>query len=186
MRLLTFFALSKLLFPLLIVMYSTSSSANASCPDWMNHDFRQLHSANTINLCQQVGDKPVLLVNTASHCGFTYQFTGLEKLYQRYKDEGLVVIGFSSNDFNQEAASEQKAADICYLNYGVKFTMMAPISVRGEKAHPLFKTLAEKSQAPSWNFTKFLVDGKREVVTHFSTQISPESKQLREAIEQVL
>jgi glutathione peroxidase len=171
---------------LLTVMLPAPLIASDKCPSWMNHDFKQLHSINVINLCEMVGNKPVLVVNTASHCGFTYQFTGLEKLHQRYKDQGLVVVGFSSNDFNQEAATEAKTANICYFNYGVKFTMMAPISVKGESAHRFFKSLAEKSQMPSWNFNKFLIDPSRKTVTHFSTQVSPESSTLRLAIEQVL
>lgn len=156
------------------------------CPQWLSHDFRQLHSSNTIAFCERIADKPVLVVNTASHCGFTYQFTGLEKLYQRYKAQGLVVVGFASNDFNQEAATEAKAANICYLNYGVTFTMMAPISVKGGSAHPLFKAIAEKSQSPSWNFNKFLISADRQTVQHFSSQVSPESKQLNSAIKQLL
>ncbi len=160
--------------------------AFAECPDWLNQTFRQLHSSNEISLCQQFANKPLLIVNTASHCGFTHQFSGLEALYRRYKDQGLEVIGFSSNDFRQEAASEEKAAGICYENYGVTFTMMAPISVKGQRAHPLFRSIAEKSQAPSWNFNKFLVSADGEQIIHFGTSISPNSKQLNSAIQSLL
>jgi glutathione peroxidase len=163
-----------------------SHAAADECPAWVDHDFRQLHSSRVINLCQQISNKPVLVVNTASHCGFTYQFSGLEKLHQRYKDQGLVVVGFSSNDFNQAAATERKAADICYLNYGVSFTMMAPIAVKGDDAHPLFKVIAEKSIAPSWNFTKFLISPNRQQVQHFGTRVSPDALVLQQAIEKLL
>ncbi len=160
--------------------------AFAECPNWLNQTFRQLHSTNEISLCEQFANKPLLIVNTASHCGFTHQFSGLEALHQRYKGQGLAIIGFSSNDFRQEAASEEKAAGICYENYGVTFTMMAPISVKGQNAHPLFKAIASKSQTPSWNFNKFLVSADGEQVIHFGTSISPTSQQLNSAIQSLL
>lgn len=168
------------------MLFSPVSKARDACPSWLNHDFRQLHSSKVLNLCEHVGERPVLIVNTASHCGFTHQFSGLEALHQQYKTQGLVVVGFSSDDFNQEAATETKAADVCYINYGVKFTMMAPISVKGDDAHPLFKALADKSTAPSWNFNKFLIDASRQTVQHFNVVVSPESDVLRKAIEHVL
>lgn len=163
-----------------------TQSTHTNCPAWLNHDFRQLHSANTINICEQFANKPLLIVNTASHCGFTPQFSGLEALYQQYKSQGLEVIGFASNDFRQEAATEEKAASVCYKNYGVSFTMMAPISVKGQQAHPLFKTLANKTEAPSWNFTKFLVSANGQQVTRFSTLIEPSNPSLSKAIQQQL
>jgi glutathione peroxidase len=163
-----------------------SLSSQASCPDWMNQTFRQLHSTNDINLCERFANKPMLIVNTASHCGFTHQFGGLESLYQRYKEQGLAVVGFASNDFRQEDKSEAKAATICYENYGVTFTMMAPISVKGANAHPLFKTLASKSEAPSWNFNKFLVSADGKQVTHFGSTTTPDSEQLNIAIKSLL
>lgn len=159
------------------------ASAQTQCPDWLNHSFRQLHTDNTINLCQQFGNKPLLIVNTASHCGFTGQFSGLEKIHQRYKAEGLSVIGFASDDFNQAAKSEAEAAHICYENYGVSFTMMAPISVKGKNAHPLFQHLADKTQAPSWNFTKYLVSNNGQAIERFNTVTSPDSKILNQAIQ---
>jgi len=157
-----------------------------TCPAWLNQPFKQLHSSNTINLCDEYNAKPILIVNTASHCGFTHQFSGLEALHQRYKQQGLRVIGFSSNDFRQAAKNEAEAANICYENYGVTFTMIAPISVKGDNAHPLFKTIATKTQQPSWNFTKFLVSGDGKNVQHFGTNISPESATLNKAILNLL
>jgi glutathione peroxidase len=156
------------------------------CPDWLNETFRKLHSTEEINICKAFAGKSLLIVNTASHCGFTYQFSGLESLHQRYKDKGLAVIGFASNDFRQEDKSEEKAATICYENYGVTFTMMSPISVKGDNAHPVFKKLARQTQAPSWNFTKFLVsrDGKK--ITHFGSSTAPDSPKLSSAIEALL
>jgi len=165
---------------------AVSSTAAASCPAWMDQSFKQLHSSNTINLCDEYNSKPLLIVNTASHCGFTHQFSGLEALQQRYQQEGLRVVGFASNDFRQAAKSEAEAASICYENYGVTFTMMAPISVKGGDAHPLFKTIAAKSQAPSWNFNKFLVSADGSEIKHFGSSVSPESSELNEAIKRFL
>jgi glutathione peroxidase len=167
-----------------IALFSSTSIAN--CPEWLNHTFKQLHSTNTINICERFSNKPLLIVNTASHCGFTHQFSTLEALHKQYKDQGLAVIGFSSNDFNQEAKTESKTASICYENYGVTFTMMAPISVKGDKAHPLFKSLAEKSQEPDWNFNKFLVDVESEAVEHFGSSTRPDSKLLNTKIKELL
>jgi glutathione peroxidase len=162
------------------------SHPSNSCPKWLDESFRKLHSTEQINLCKAFAGKPLLIVNTASHCGFTYQFSGLESLHQRYKDKGLTVIGFASNDFRQAAKSEAKAATICYENYGVSFTMMSSISVSGDNAHPVFKKLARQTQAPSWNFTKFLVSSDGKKITHFSSSIAPDSPKLLSAIEALL
>lgn len=163
-----------------------SSSANANCPDFLDVEFRKLHSKDTVNLCEISEGKPLLVINTASHCGYTRQFGGLEALYQQYKDKGLQVVGFASNDFRQEASSEEKAADICYVNYGVTFTMLAPTSVRGDNANSVFTELARQAGAPSWNFNKYLVDTDGTVVDHFGSNIQPQGPELRNAIEQQL
>ena len=109
-----------------LFLLSFSVNAAATCPEFLNHNLRKLHSQDTVNLCEVAAGKPLLIVNTASHCGYTSQFTGLEQLHEAYKDRGLVVVGFASNDFRQEAKDESEAAAICYKNYGVTFTMMAP------------------------------------------------------------
>ena len=106
----------------------------AACPAFLNQDFKKLHSAQNINLCAAFAGRPLLIVNTASHCGFTPQFKGLEALHQKYQARGLVVIGFPSDDFKQEAKDEAETADICYLNYGVTFTMLSPSAVTGRDA----------------------------------------------------
>jgi glutathione peroxidase len=170
----------------LLLFISLPAKADISCPDWLNQSFRQLHSSNTINLCESFRNQPLLIVNTASHCGFTHQFSGLEDLHKRYKDKGLKVIGFASNDFRQAAASEAKAASICYENYGVTFTMMAPTSVKGSSASPLFKWLASQSREPSWNFNKYLVSADGKTVQHFGSMVSPDSAQLNIAIKTLL
>ncbi|MEZ5573031.1 MAG: glutathione peroxidase [Halioglobus sp.] len=163
-----------------------AGAASASCPDYLNHDMRKLHSKDSVNLCQLGADKPMLLVNTASHCGYTPQFKGLEALYEKYRDQGLVVVGFASDDFRQEAKDEEKAAEVCYVNYGVTFTMLAPTHVRGDEANPVFRELASQTQSPSWNFNKYLVDRSGKVVEHFGSNTTPDSAELAQAIERVL
>ena len=175
--------MSRLIFSVFILLYVNATHA---CPEFLDHDVRKLHSQDTVNLCEVAAGKPLLIVNTASHCGYTSQFTGLEELHEAYKDKGLVVVGFASNDFRQEAKDESEAAAICYKNYGVTFTMMAPSSVRGEGANPVFTELARQSGAPSWNFNKYLVDGDGEVIEHFGSNTKPQSSALIAAIEQAI
>ena len=165
----------------------TSMQAKADdCPEWKNQEFRQLHSQNTFNLCEKFPKQALLIVNTASHCGFTPQFSGLESLHQRYKQQGLAIVGFASNDFNQAAKSEEKAASICYENFGVSFTMAAPIAVRGNNAHPLFRALAAQTQAPSWNFNKYLVSADGNTIEYFDSRVSPNSQVMNDRITNVL
>ncbi|MCA1771051.1 MAG: glutathione peroxidase [Halomonas sp.] len=159
--------------------------AQASPDALLDHELRRLHSSEVVNLQEQLGGAPLLLVNTASRCGFTGQFEGLEALHQRYGDRGLKVAGFSSNDFNQEI-DEEGAAEVCFVNFGVTFDMFAPIPVSGDEAHPLFAELARQSQAPGWNFTKYLVDESGRVVEHFPSRVRPESPAVRRAIETLL
>lgn len=158
----------------------------AVCTEIYDHKMRKLHSQEQVNICALIQDRPALIINTASHCGYTKQFKGLEDLHQQYKDQGLVVIGFASNDFNQEAKDEAKAADVCFVNYGVSFTMLAPSGVKGEQANPVFKGLAAQSKAPGWNFNKYLVNKSGEVVEHFGSSVKPEDAKLNKAIRSVL
>ena len=161
-------------------------AAAADCPALLDHEMRILRSKESANLCERYTGKPLLVVNTASYCGYTKQFKGLETLYQAYKDQGLAVAGFPSDDFNQEAGSEEKTASVCYVNYGVTFDMYAPIHVRGKDAHPLFKGIASKTEAPGWNFYKYVVDREGRVVAAFPSGTRPDDETLRAAIESVL
>jgi glutathione peroxidase len=158
----------------------------ANCPDILNHDMKKLRSRDTVNLCQAYQGKPVLVINTASHCGFTPQFKGLEALYQEYKSQGLAVAGFPSDSFNQEADSAEQTAEICYINYGVSFDMYSEIPVKGDGAHPLFAQLADAQGAPRWNFTKYLIDRDGNIVARWGSSTTPEDPKLREAIESAL
>ena len=163
-----------------------AAPAAASCPAWLNQDYRKLHSSQKVNLCQAYAGKPMLIVNTASHCGYTPQFKGLEAAWQKYKDRGLVVVGFASDDFNQEDADEAKAAEICFLNNGVTFTMLAPTHVKGREANPVFQELARQTRAPAWNFNKYLVRADGKVLQHLDSKVAPESPEFAAAVESLL
>jgi glutathione peroxidase len=165
---------------------SKAASAADACPAYLNHDFRQLHSSKTVNICKSFAGKPLLIVNTASHCGFTPQFKGLESVNKKYKDKGLVVVGFASDDFNQEEKDEAKAAEICEQNFGVTFLMLSPTHVKGSDANPVFKELAAQKKAPAWNFNKYLVQADGKVQTYFASGVTPESGEFTTAVEQLL
>lgn len=168
--------------------FSLSGIAVAAdnCPAFLNQDLRKLRSSETINICKAYAGKPLLLVNTASHCGFTPQFKGLQAVYEKYQEQGLVVIGFPSDDFNQEAKDEAETADVCYINYGVKFTMLTESPVKGDHANPIFKELAKQTAAPAWNFNKYLVKPDGTVVQHFNSRVKPDSPEMTQAIEKML
>ncbi len=169
-----------------LALLCASAPLLAACPDYLNQDVKPLGKSETVNLCQRYAGKPMLIVNTASHCGFTPQFKGLETLYKTYRDKGLVVAGFPSNDFRQEADTSTETAKVCYVNYGVTFDMYSQVHVKGDDAHPLFRELGAKTEEPSWNFNKYLVDKDGNVVAHFGSMTSPEDKDLKEAIEKLL
>ncbi len=131
--------------------------------------------------------KVALVVNTASECGFTPQYAGLERLWEELGDKGLVVLGFPSNDFGkQEPGSAQQIEDFCRKNYGVTFPLFEKVKTSGQDASPVFRIAAAKHGAPKWNFHKYLVDKRGEVVAAFPSQVTPESEELREAIERAL
>lgn len=164
-----------------------SLAASKTCPDLLKGTYPKLQDDSPQNLCQYAG-QVVLVVNTASYCGFTRQYDGLERLYDRYKSQGLVILGFPSNDFGQqEPDSNQKIADFCRNTYGIKFPMFAKSSVKGSNANLLFKQLAKQTgDAPSWNFQKYLISRDGRQVLSFGSQIAPESKSMTDAIEQML
>ena len=157
-----------------------------SCPAFLDHEQRKLHSSETVNLCDLAAGKPMLVVNTASRCGYTGQFEGLEALHKRYVDDGLVVVGFASDDFRQEADSEEEAATVCFKNFGVTFTMIAPGAVTGAEANPVFRAINEQSQSPRWNFTKYVLDREGNVVQSFPSRVRPNDPELIEALESAL
>ena len=146
------------------------------------YDFEALSiEGKPAHLSTQRG-KVMLIVNTASACGFTPQFGGLESLWQKYRDRGLVVVGFPSNEFGaQDPGSNHDISSFCQLNYGVTFPMMAKVQVNGAKAHPIWKWLTKSapgllgSQSVKWNFTKFLVGRDGQVLKRYAPTDTPES-----------
>ncbi|AXB34065.1 glutathione peroxidase [Vibrio campbellii] len=173
---------------LIATLLSTSSMTFASsCPDILKGKQRLLNSTEEIALCDAFKGKTLLVVNTASQCGFTPQFEQLEQLHQTYKDQNFAVVGFPSNDFRQDRGSEQKTAKICYLDYGVTFPMMARTSVLGENANPVFAEITNQAGVtPKWNFYKFLINKDGKVVATFPSSTSPTSTTLTNMIEQQL
>lgn len=159
------------------------AQADSQCPDWLNQNLRLLHSGNSKNLCAAFAGRPLLIVNTASHCGYTRQFSGLEAIHKKYKDRGLAVLGFPSDDFFQEEDAEADAAKICYVNYGVSFDMFAPSHVRGGDANPVFAELGKVEQSPKWNFYKYLVDRNGKIVASFGSTTEPDGEEFIAAIE---
>ena len=163
-----------------------AQGSGGTCPALLNHTLPRLQDEKPQSLCQHAG-KVLLVVNTASYCGYTGQFEGLEKLNAGYASRGLVVLGFPSNDFRQEDADAKKTAAVCFSTYGVKFPMFMPVGVRGPQAHPMFAQLAQATgKAPEWNFNKYLVDRQGRAVAHFGSSVEPGSRTLLAAIEQVL
>lgn len=140
------------------------------------------------NICETYGGKVLLVTNVASHCGFTNQYEGLERLYTANKDKGLVVLGFPSGDFkDQEFDSDEEIAEFCKLNFGVSFPMFTRSAVKGDAANPLFKKLiAQTGQEPGWNFNKYLVGRDGKVIAHFDSKVEPESPELKKAIAAAL
>jgi glutathione peroxidase len=163
------------------------AAAVGSCPAILKQTFKRLQDEAPQDLCQYAG-KVVLVVNTASYCGFTNQYEGLEGLYAKYGSKGLVVLGFPSNDFGQqEPGSSKEIADFCYNTYGVKFPMFSKSVVSGKEPNPLFANLIKATgKAPAWNFHKYLIDRNGKVVDNFGSKVTPTDKTLVSAVEKAL
>jgi len=165
---------------------AVAPAAQTGCPKLLQHSFKRLQDDQPQGLCQFSG-KVLLVVNTASYCGFTSQFEGLEALNARFARRGLVVLGFPSNDFKQEDADAKKTAAVCFNTYGVKFPMFTETRVRGAQAHPLFAELARATgSAPGWNFNKYLVDAKGRPAMYFPSSEEPDSPAMTKAIDALL
>jgi glutathione peroxidase len=169
-----------------LVLGCASLGAGVACPTLLDQKVTTLLD-EPASLCQYEG-KVLLVVNTASQCGFTPQYEGLERLYRRYKDRGLVVLGFPSNDFGgQEPGKNTEIAQFCQLNYGVSFPMFSKTEVSGSRANAFYTQLGARSGSrPQWNFHKYLVDRRGERVAGFDSEIEPGDTRLVAAIEKLL
>lgn len=157
-----------------------------ACPATLNHTLLRLQDEKPQSLCQYAG-KVILVVNTASYCGFTRQYKGLEALFEKYQGDGLVVLGFPSNDFAQEKGSNQEIADFCENTFGVKFPMFAASSVKGTQANPFFRQLiAQGATPPRWNFYKYLIGRDGRLVDSYNSLTEPDGRTLVTAIEKSL
>ncbi len=158
----------------------------AACPALLQHTVARLQDEKPQALCQYTG-RVLLVVNTASFCGFTPQYKGLEALHNKYKDRGLVVLGFPSNDFSQEKGSNQQIAEFCESTFGVKFPMFVKTAVTGPNAHPLYRQLAiQGGGAPAWNFHKYLVGRDGKVVASYPSATAPDSPALVRELDKLL
>jgi glutathione peroxidase len=173
-------------FLVVLALAAACGTASAACPPLLDLKIPTL-TDDAASLCQYEG-KVLLVVNTASQCGYTPQYEGLEKLYRRYKDQGLVVMGFPSNDFGgQEPGSNTDIAKFCELNYGVSFPMFGKSAVAKGAVNPFYERLARASNSrPRWNFHKYLVDRKGERVLAYETAVTPNDPRLVKEIERLL
>lgn len=170
-------------------LFNTSAKAAKAQQSAYEFSFKTLIGEHPLPLSQFKG-KVVLVVNTASHCGFTKQYEGLQKLYDTYHEKGLIILGVPSNDFGeQEPGSSEEIASFCKLNYGVTFPMASKEVVSGDEAHPFYrwarKTLGFGT-APKWNFHKYLINRKGELIDYFNSTTSPDSDRVKDAIEKAL
>jgi glutathione peroxidase len=165
-----------------------TQAAPRICGDGDDYLVRQLDSDQRDALCETYQGKAMLVVNTASRCAYTDQYDDLERLYADYREQGLVVLGFPSNDFgNQEPGSEKRIKSFCRLTYGVQFPMYAKTRVKGDQADPFYRALKKASgDSPTWNFHKYLIDREGRLAGSFGSHVKPNSRSLLKAIEEVL
>ena len=176
------------LFACAVLMAPLASAAGADgCPALLDHTFNRLQTGEAQSLCQYRG-KVLLVVNTASLCGFTYQYEGLEKLYRRYKERGLVVLGFPSNEFGgQEPGTSRQVAEFCRTTYGIEFPMYEKTTVSKLSANPFYAELISRSgAAPKWNFHKYLIDRDGRRIRSFGSDVEPDGRELAQEVERLL
>ena len=174
---------------LLSIFFVILFMSNANASEKVFHDFTiESISGETIDL-SEYKSKVVLLVNTASKCGFTPQYSGLQKIYERYKNDGFVVLGVPTNDFNQELSKESDVKEFCEIRFGVEFPMSSIQPIRGENAHPVYKWIKANVSVigqPRWNFHKYLIGKDGKIINWFSSMTSPTSEGLVNQIETAL
>ena len=177
----------RILIALMFMILSAAAFAEG-CSEMLDVRFKELSGDKSVKLCEAYQGKVILVVNTASRCGYTYQYDGLENLYEKYKGEGLIVLGFPSNDFsNQEPGTEKDIKQFCRLTYGVKFPMFEKTSVARGNANPFYKKLYEKTgDYPEWNFHKYILDRNGQVVASFPSRVEPDAPELLRVIKKLL
>ena len=174
--------------------FATAGNATAAedsdklCPMTLDFTKRALASDQSVNLCKEYLGKVVVVVNTASKCGYTPQYDGLEALYRKYKDKGLVVLGFPSNDFGgQEPGNEKQIQKFCRLTYGVEFPMFEKTHAAKANADPIYRTLGDMAgEYPQWNFHKYVLDRQGRLIASYNSRVEPQSKTMIETIERLL
>ncbi|MBY6064150.1 glutathione peroxidase [Pseudidiomarina sediminum] len=165
----------------------TNTVTSAECLPQFQGEMRALHSKDSHNLCELTRGKVVMVVNTASQCGYTGQFADLEALYQDYKEKDFVILGFPSDSFKQEHADEEKTASVCFVNFGVTFPMMATTPVTGSDANPVFQAVtAASGTAPKWNFHKYIVAADGSEVQSFPSKVVPTDSAITDVIDSYL
>jgi glutathione peroxidase len=172
----------------MLVLLTAGQAAMAACPPALDFELRTLNGEERVHLCDAYRGKVVLMVNTASKCAYTPQYEGLESLYDRYRGEGLAVLGFPSNDFGrQEPGSEKQIQEFCRLTYGVRFPMFEKTHAAQATASPLYETLGSLAgEFPRWNFHKYLLDREGRLVGSFPSAVAPDDPRLVRAIEDLL
>ncbi len=170
---------------LLAPLFFVASIASANCPPLLDHSFRPLAGKEPVKLCERFEGQVLLVVNTASKCGFTPQYEGLEQLHSELKDKGFAVVGFPSNEFGgQEPGTEDEIKEFCTLTYGVEFPMFEKVQVKGEGATPFYQALAKAGGGePQWNFHKYLIGKDGAVIAGYGSRVKPDAPELRAAIE---
>ncbi len=166
----------------------TSAHAAQGCPEELNFTKRTLAGDKDVDLCKEYLGKVVLIVNTASKCGFTHQYEGLEALYRKYKDRGLVVLGFPSNDFGgQEPGTAKQIQEFCKNTYGVEFPMFEKTNAAERDADPLYRVLGKKSgEYPQWNFHKYVLGRDGRLTASYPSKVDPQNEDVVGLIEKLL
>ena len=168
------------------VQAASTTAPSADCPPLLRHTFNRLQTGEAQSLCQYQG-KVLLIVNTASYCGYTRQYEALEAMHRKYKDRGLVVVGFPSNDFSQEPGNNKDIAEFCRTTYGVQFPLYEKTTVAQLARNPLYGELAKATgQAPQWNFHKYVVDRSGKPVASFASAVVPDAREITSLIEKLL
>lgn len=188
-------AISTAALSLLIIVSSNGYGAEQqvgqsadACPSLLDHEFRLLADQQQQRLCDSHRGKVILVVNTASKCGYTYQYEGLEQLYRDYRDQGLVVLGFPSNDFgSQEPGGEEQIQLFCRDMFSIDFPMYQKIHAAKGRAHPFIRGLAEQAGSyPRWNFHKYLLDRDGNLVGSWSSEVEPEASEIVRTVKRYL